>query len=358
MKSLPVKLAGLVLAALIVLPAQARAQTEQVEYYALDAIGSVRVVFDASGAVVARLDYEPFGKELSSAKGPDRKFAKLFRDSEAGLDYAEARSYQVRTGRFSSPDPVNAGLTDPQRWNRYGYASNNPLMFVDPHGLFSEVPEGGLAFTDEISVVGALSFIDYSPFGSAIPIMPWGQTGWNQGGRGKPNTGTGQTQPTTPATPAGNPPANPSPPAGPPGAPTVDPNRTCAGTARILKGNPRTIGRPGGFSGATVGDIPVTADSAAIIPRQWMTARAVLRSFLDNISGSFPGGGFSRVRDTVGGEPPSRPVLWPKGSVQDALMFLNPNKLIVELPNGAQDIESTTITLSVPSSLPCPAGTR
>jgi hypothetical protein len=79
MKGLPVTLAGLVLAALIVLPAQARAQTEQVEYYALDAIGSVRAVFDASGNVLARLDYEPFGRELSSnGKAPDRKFAGLF----------------------------------------------------------------------------------------------------------------------------------------------------------------------------------------------------------------------------------------------------------------------------------------
>jgi hypothetical protein len=45
----------------------------------------------------------------------------------------------VRTGRFTRPDPVYAGLFNPQRWNRYAYARNNPLRFVDPSGL-SELP--------------------------------------------------------------------------------------------------------------------------------------------------------------------------------------------------------------------------
>jgi RHS repeat-associated protein len=114
----------------------AAAQTETVEYYGYDAIGSVRVVFDGAGNVLARLDYEPFGRELApSPNAPDRKFAQLFRDGEAGLDYAQARSYQVRTGRFDAPDPVYAGLFEPQQWNRYAYAANRPLVFTDSTGL-------------------------------------------------------------------------------------------------------------------------------------------------------------------------------------------------------------------------------
>jgi RHS repeat-associated protein len=82
-----------------------------------------------------RLDYAPFGRELTPAPGaPDRKFAQLFRDGEAGLDYAEARHYQGRTGRFNAPDPVYAGLFEPQRWNRYAYGHNNPVAFVDLSG--------------------------------------------------------------------------------------------------------------------------------------------------------------------------------------------------------------------------------
>jgi RHS repeat-associated protein len=127
-----------VAALLIAAPLPVHAQSETVEYYALDAVGSVRVVFDASGNIVGRMDYAPFGGELSGGtKLPDQRFAGLFRDGEAGLDYAQARSYQVRTGRFNAPDPMYAGMFDPQGWNRYAYALNNPLRFVDRSGLNS-----------------------------------------------------------------------------------------------------------------------------------------------------------------------------------------------------------------------------
>jgi RHS repeat-associated protein len=116
--------------------AQPAPSSEVTEYYGLDAIGSVRIVFDGNGNVVARLDYAPFGREVSPAgNAPDRKFAQLFRDQEAGLDYAQARSYQVRTGRFNGPDPIYSGLLEPQRWNRYSYANNNSIRFIDPNGL-------------------------------------------------------------------------------------------------------------------------------------------------------------------------------------------------------------------------------
>jgi hypothetical protein len=46
------------------LPAMAQPPTEVVEYYAIDAVGSVRVVFDASGNILGRMDYAPFGGEL------------------------------------------------------------------------------------------------------------------------------------------------------------------------------------------------------------------------------------------------------------------------------------------------------
>ena len=109
---------------------------ESIEYYGLDAIGSVRVVFDSSGTILGRMDYGPFGQELSTGTGlPSRGYAGLFRDGEAGLDHAGTRSYQSRTGRFSTVDPLYAGLFEPQKWNRYAYALNNPLRFVDPNGI-------------------------------------------------------------------------------------------------------------------------------------------------------------------------------------------------------------------------------
>lgn len=57
---------------------------------------------------------------------------------ETGLDYFEARYLSAAQGRFTSVDPdQNLGLhlTDPQGWNGYAYARNNPLKYVDPDGL-------------------------------------------------------------------------------------------------------------------------------------------------------------------------------------------------------------------------------
>jgi RHS repeat-associated protein len=60
------------------------------------------------------------------------------RDTESGLDYFGARYYGSNMGRFMSPDP--SGLlaqnpADPQSWNLYAYARNNPLINIDPTGL-------------------------------------------------------------------------------------------------------------------------------------------------------------------------------------------------------------------------------
>jgi RHS repeat-associated protein len=120
-------------------PQPAGAQ-ESVEYYGTDAIGSVRIVFDANGNILGRMDYGPFGEQLSASTVGHKSYAGLFRDGEAGLDYAEARSYQVRTGRFSAPDPVYDALFNPQAWNRYNYALNSPASVTDATGLQAEGP--------------------------------------------------------------------------------------------------------------------------------------------------------------------------------------------------------------------------
>jgi RHS repeat-associated protein len=59
------------------------------------------------------------------------------RDTETGLDFFEARYLSSAQGRFTSTDPVIMAphkVTDPQNWNLYAYARNNPLRFTDPTG--------------------------------------------------------------------------------------------------------------------------------------------------------------------------------------------------------------------------------
>ena len=53
-------------------------------------------------------------------------------DEETGLIYLRNRYYDSSTGRFITEDPAKDGL------NWYSYCGGNPVMFVDPWGLFTE----------------------------------------------------------------------------------------------------------------------------------------------------------------------------------------------------------------------------
>jgi len=97
-----------------------------------------------------------------------KRFTGKERDTETGLDYFGARYYRANVGRFTTVDPVytwQENLVDPQRWNRYAYARNNPLKYVDPNGKWI-VPallavwgavEIGLQVFDSYSTVQTLS---------------------------------------------------------------------------------------------------------------------------------------------------------------------------------------------------------
>ena len=57
------------------------------------------------------------------------------RDSESGLDNFGARYNSSAMGRFMSPDsPSYSNRKNPQSWNLYAYALNNPVSFRDDDG--------------------------------------------------------------------------------------------------------------------------------------------------------------------------------------------------------------------------------
>ena len=134
--------------------------TYKIEFIHTDALGSVRMVTDQSGAVVSRHDYYPFGGEIvATVNGRDalgytpdptmrQRFTGKERDDESGLDYFGARYYYGGMGRFVTPDSIvhpsqsalkqDDFLVEPERWNRYSYALNNPIRFADPDGR--EIP--------------------------------------------------------------------------------------------------------------------------------------------------------------------------------------------------------------------------
>ena len=91
----------------LLVPAVARAQSEQVFYYYEDATGSVRMITDATGQAVEWHDYQPFGEEtLNNPQTPEhRLYTGKERDSETNYDYSMARYYAGINGRFTTVDP-------------------------------------------------------------------------------------------------------------------------------------------------------------------------------------------------------------------------------------------------------------
>jgi RHS repeat-associated protein len=64
-------------------------------------------------------------------------FALPDHDTETDTHHAQFRQYSSSQGRWMSPDPSDGSysLGDPQSFNRYSYARNNPLSIIDPTGL-------------------------------------------------------------------------------------------------------------------------------------------------------------------------------------------------------------------------------
>ena len=116
--------------------------TPKVAYLTNDHLGSPRITTDALGQVISRRDFMPYGEEIFRANyGSDpvrQKFTGYERDPETSLDFAQARMYSYRLGRFISEDSFPADIFTPQTWSRYQYCLNNPLHFIDSLGRYDE----------------------------------------------------------------------------------------------------------------------------------------------------------------------------------------------------------------------------
>ncbi len=129
-------------------------QTVSSNYLHRDALGSVSVITDASGALVETLAYTPFGKRRDvSALASFTSFTSLLLPSfdpaitkrgytghehidELDLIHMNGRVYDPAIGRFLSPDPHVQMPKSTQGFNRYAYVQNNPLKYTDPSGYF------------------------------------------------------------------------------------------------------------------------------------------------------------------------------------------------------------------------------
>ncbi|MEM7048667.1 MAG: RHS repeat-associated core domain-containing protein [Acidobacteriota bacterium] len=135
---------------------------EGVRLQLLDHLGTPRLSVNANGQIPRLSVFFPFGEELGTVHLEERlKFTGHERDhhgtpgQDDDLDYMHARYCSPLNGRFLSVDPVGGSLKNPQSLNRYTYALNNPLKWVDPDGLLPASKQGRNAFqraVDEIAL--------------------------------------------------------------------------------------------------------------------------------------------------------------------------------------------------------------
>ena len=98
-------------------------------YYLPDALGSVRQTTDVQGAVTAAREWTPYGVEVGGAQ-PGLGYTGEWFDADVEAQYLRARWYDVATGRFTSRDPWEGDIYNPETRNGFDYANDNPMVFL------------------------------------------------------------------------------------------------------------------------------------------------------------------------------------------------------------------------------------
>jgi RHS repeat-associated protein len=104
-----------------------------VTYDHTDGLGSPVAQTNASGVLLNRTRYEPYGAVASGNAGTIG-FTGHVNDNDTGLVYMQQRYYDPTAGRFLSIDPVTTDANTGGSFNRYAYANNSPYKYVDPDG--------------------------------------------------------------------------------------------------------------------------------------------------------------------------------------------------------------------------------
>jgi RHS repeat-associated protein len=117
-------------------------------FHIADHLGSPRVIFwdeDGDGVVredevLERIDYYPFGLEHGRPVDHPEDMESHFRYTDQehipkGVPYYDyvSRLYDPALGRFLGVDDMAGHATS---WTPYRYGFNNPLIYIDPDGLF------------------------------------------------------------------------------------------------------------------------------------------------------------------------------------------------------------------------------
>jgi RHS repeat-associated protein len=134
-----------------------------------DALGSVRMTLDDTGAALGSVGYDPWGTPQGDLLGAFG-FTGELQDGASGLVHVRARWYDPGQSTFTSRDPFAGFPATPYSLHPYQYAYSNPALWTDPTG--EAVGAGACVFTGPFAghcltgvavVVGAIILIEGTP---------------------------------------------------------------------------------------------------------------------------------------------------------------------------------------------------
>lgn len=105
-----------------------------------DVQGTIGVTSDENGTIVGEQLYAPYGdlySSLGSNPGLRYGYTGQEEDAESEMVHLGVRQLHTNIARFPQPDSVVPDPLNPQTWNRYSYALNNPTRYTDPSGYTS-----------------------------------------------------------------------------------------------------------------------------------------------------------------------------------------------------------------------------
>lgn len=161
-------------------------------YLHRDYLGSIVMITNQSGGIVEKRQFDAWGNIVKITDGSNNNLTKFgildrgFTGHEhlltVGLIHMNGRLYDSRMARFLSPDGNVQDPFNTQNYNRFAYALNNPLIYVDPNGevLFGIPILAGIIWGAIIGAgVGAAAYSinaaitgdwSWSGFGSSIAM--------------------------------------------------------------------------------------------------------------------------------------------------------------------------------------------
>ncbi|TCL41921.1 RHS repeat-associated core domain-containing protein [Harryflintia acetispora] len=154
------------------------------EYYLHNAHGDVVQRTDRYGTPLKSYDYDAFGNEEKPEELDHNpwRYCGEYLDLEVQNYYLRARSYEPRTGRFTTEDIVHDGL------NWYTYCGNNPVMLIDPSGqswksFWSDARDWAKGFMDSSikrmkNIKDPISLLDWLTYGTISANEARGRKCW------------------------------------------------------------------------------------------------------------------------------------------------------------------------------------